>query len=516
MGAFAGSLRATTALAAGVLVFGVGIPAYAASSLDAQVNNPQVSGDSPPNVTAVFPTNKQNEPSIAVNPRNAGSLIAGANDEQGQPPCGGSVRGPDALENDCSFFGDVGTSGVYTSADGGASWKNRSLLDAQAGWMQSAFVSDGDPVITFGPKPGTDGRFSWGNGTRAYYASLARYKAGRSPYPPQKAPELIAVSWSDDGGVTWQGPSWATTKGNPVDFNDKEWIVADTNESSPYFGRVYVSWTSFRQNTSEPVEVSYSADGGLTFSPPNQLSPAANTTKKGHQASQPVVGADGSVHVTFEQGLSHVVTTSRDGGVKWSRPAPAAAVHDLDDPIPGANFRTNSFSSFAADPSDANRLVLAWAERADEGGRIWTVRTSDKGKTWSSPVQVSTDAQGYAFYQGVSIAPNRQVDVGLPGTRGEGSQHLRDGQRGHRQLVCLQCRPWGDVHESGEDLLEVQRPSRHRAEQPAATVLRGLQPDGVVVGSRLVHLHGRPERGWVTGRRRLPALPARQWARPAR
>jgi hypothetical protein len=148
---------------------------------------------------------------------------------------------------------------------------------------------------------------------------------------------------------------------------------------------------------------------GKTFSAPQQVSPAANTAKKGRQGSQP---ADGRVYVTFEQGPAHVVVTSGDGGVRWSRPARAAVVRELADPIPGANFRTNSFASFAADPNDENRLVLAWAERTELGGRIWIVRTSDKARTWSSPVQVSTPAEGYAFYQGVSIAPQGRVDVG--------------------------------------------------------------------------------------------------------
>src|SRR5947207_15604552 len=61
--------------------------------------------------TAVFPTNKQNEPTLAVSPTDADVLIAGANDEQEQPPCGpGRVRGADALPNDCAFFPGVGTS----------------------------------------------------------------------------------------------------------------------------------------------------------------------------------------------------------------------------------------------------------------------------------------------------------------------------------------------------------------------------------------------------------------------
>ena len=407
-------LQRAAALAAGLLVVGVALPAHAVSSQDARANDPQVAGQPGSNASAVFPTNKQNEPSIAVNPRDPSLLIAGSNDEQEQPPCGpGAVRGPDAAPNDCSFFLDVGTSGVYTSSDGGVTWTNRGLLDGQPGWKASPFVSDGDPVITYGPKPDAQGKFSWANGARAYFASLASYKSGRSPFPPKKAPEYIAISWSDDNGLTWSGPSVATTRDNPVDFNDKEWVVADTASDSPYFGRVYVSWTSFRQNTSEPVEVAYSTNGGASFSAPKQVSPAANTAKKGRQGSQPVVGADGSVYVTFEQGLSHVVVTSRDGGVKWSRPASAAAVQDLADPIPGANFRTDSFSSFAADPSDANRLVLAWSQNvAGQGGRIWVVRSADRGSTWSAPVQVSTTANGYAFFQGIAVAPDGRVDVG--------------------------------------------------------------------------------------------------------
>src|SRR5205823_7516085 len=87
---------------------------HATSSIDVQANKPQVAGDATSDSTASFPTNKQNEPTIAVNPTNSNMLLlAGANDEQREPACGpGTVRGATAPANDCSFFPGIGTSGV--------------------------------------------------------------------------------------------------------------------------------------------------------------------------------------------------------------------------------------------------------------------------------------------------------------------------------------------------------------------------------------------------------------------
>ena len=259
--------RAALGLAtASVLLLAPGL-ASAATSNDVQANDPQVAGAPTSDAGAVFPTNKQNEPTIAVNPLDDNRLIAGSNDEQRQPPCGpGPVRGLGAAPSDCSFFPNVGTSGVYTSSDGGMTWTNRGLLDDQASWLSSPLVSDGDPVIMYGPRPDSSGKFSYANGTRAYYATLASYRDNVGPYPANKAPEFLAVSFSDDNGAIWSAPVIATPN-HPVNFNDKEWIAVDDNPDSRFFGRLYMSWTQFRSNTAtgngnEPVKAVYSADGG--------------------------------------------------------------------------------------------------------------------------------------------------------------------------------------------------------------------------------------------------------------
>lgn len=411
--------RRLALLVASVAVVGfAAAAAFAATFTDGQANNPQVQGDPSSNATAVFPTNKQNEPTIAVNPVDSTKLIAGSNDEQRQPPCGpGPVRGPGVPASDCSFFPGVGTSGIYTSSNGGASWTNRGLLDDQPSWVANNLVSDGDPVIVYGPKPNGSGGFSYSDGARAYYSTLASYKPGTSPFPPNKAPELLAVSYSDDNGATWSAPVIATTKKNPNDFNDKESLWVDNLSSSPFFGRVYLSWTEFRSPIccpSEPVAVAISTDGGQSFSAPKQLSPAGNNgTGNGRQGSAVTSGPDGSVYVAWEQGSEQVVAISRDGGDKWSRPVTIGTVDDIDDPIPGANFRTDSFLSISVDPrAGSATLYAAWVNDSALGGRVVVATSANKGESWSGLQSVSTAVEGYAFFQGLDVAPNGRVDLG--------------------------------------------------------------------------------------------------------
>ena len=95
--------RSLLALSLGVLSIGA-MPA-AAQAAEALVNT-----GSP---ATPFPQNKQNEPTVAIDPTNPSVLVAGANEEIDNAPCAG---------NDCSFTLGVGGSGIYFSFDGGASW----------------------------------------------------------------------------------------------------------------------------------------------------------------------------------------------------------------------------------------------------------------------------------------------------------------------------------------------------------------------------------------------------------
>jgi hypothetical protein len=148
------------------------------------------------------------------------------------------------------------------------------------------------------------------------------------------------------------------------------------------------------------------------------LSPAGNNgTGNGRQGSSSSVGPDGTAYVAFEQGAAQVVTVSHDGGVSWSKAAPIGPVTDIADPIPGANFRTDSFPTIAADPRRRSTTVYAsWATRTAAGGRIVVATSTDAGVTWSAPVTVSS-IEGYAFFQGLAVAPNGRVDIAYQALR---------------------------------------------------------------------------------------------------
>jgi hypothetical protein len=372
----------------------------------------------------------QNETAIAVDPNNPNRVVGAANDYVTRTwncTIGGTP---------CSALGD-GYSGTYFSNDGGQHWCCASSLDGSS----LGTLIPGVDHLAGGPyDAGGDPAVAFDSQGHVYYAGLG--------FDRTAPPNTVAVNkgtFDGSGGLTWSQPTFINPTTAPSTLNDKEWIAADANLSSPFRDRVYVTWTRFVFNPANghyvqsPIAFAFSEDGGKTFSAPQLI---VGNVLYG-QGSRPVVGPDGTVYV-FWDGSKRLATLdsiwmvkSSDGGLTWSKPV---AVSQLVDIIPVANtsFRTNSFPAAAIDPTTGT-LYVTWSSMMSNstGGlcpgftnvgchaaSLYS-KSTDGGTSWSAPALIfptldasNRTAIGYPVTQPdgtVLNAPaSRRVDTLFP------------------------------------------------------------------------------------------------------
>jgi hypothetical protein len=407
----------------------------------------------------IFSQNKQNEPSVAINPIQPNVIAAGANDNIDLEACNA------AEDNTCPFTPDVGISGVQFSTNGGVSWIQPEYTGTTARhclgvpgdgdppcqpqqgdigtlprYDEVGLVSDGDPAVAWGPRPGPSG-FSWSNGARLYYANLtSNHSAGGAE--SFKGVEAIFVSRTDDiaGAVAGDNNAWMipvrVSKQNSATFADKEQLWADNAASSEFFGNVYVCWANFTGNGAAPVRVARSTDGGATWAQ-KQVSPASNVapSRWGRSGCSVRTDSDGVVYVFWElfqspfrfippQGQLQMVK-SFDGGVSWTRPRTIQQIVDpcffvdpvilrcVMDGVAGAR------NDLAAAPSvdiangaptgagATDDILLTWVDGRDGLNQedVMVSFSGNRGTTWSDAVRIqpSTD-RGY--YSAPALSPD--------------------------------------------------------------------------------------------------------------
>jgi len=400
--------------------------------------------------------NKQNEPTVAINPINPSIVAAGANDNIDLEGCNNGT------DNTCPFTDGVGVSGVQFSLNGGASWVQPTYTGYSARlckgvlgpadncptssfengpigtlpwYWENGLVSDGDPAVVFGPQPDANGDFSWANGARLYYANLtSNFSASEEEF---RGFEAIAVSRTDNaaaaaaggpaGKAAWMPPV-IVSKQSSATFSDKEFIYADNAESSPFFGNVYICNAAFRSvgGAPEPIILSRSTDGGSTWST-KQITPAANTgLGHGRQGCTVRTDSGGVVYVFYRGGATGqpneppfvnraiLMVRSFDGGVSFDRPRAVAQTNEcgLFDPVQGrltfdgiAGARTNIGPT--ADTANGNPtgypqphndvIVLGWCDGP-------TPSTTSTGPNEQAFVQWSTN-RGETWSAPVNAAP---------------------------------------------------------------------------------------------------------------
>ncbi len=358
-------------------------------------------------VPGPFPKNKQNEPSLAQNPRNPLNLIAGSNDEI-KLKCTNPPTGPSS----CPLRVGINISGFYASFDGGKTWPFQGLIDL----LPVGEFAFGDPSQAF------DSR---GN---AYYGTLA------FPFPPTTAEEATGleadffVAKSTDGGRTYTSAAKVSSD-SPAIFDDKDAITADANPDSPFRDNVYAVWTKFSKQTlplqapgNDQIHFARSTDGGATWSHPLPISPAHNNNAVGgRQGATVKVGLDGTVFVVWLDTVDKVpvqrMSISHDGGKTF--PGQNITVATVDDdgvnPAPGSSFRQDArtFPSFSIAP-DTGTLYVAWGNHTggpNGHGVVMLTESTDGGLKWSTPV-VAGDVSGRsAFFASVAADSGGVVNV---------------------------------------------------------------------------------------------------------
>jgi hypothetical protein len=241
----------------------------------------------------------------------------------------------------------------------------------------------------------------------------------------------IDISYSDDMGRHWlkgnggqplEPPNNASAK-QVGHVEDKQWVAVNHIPGNINQDHVYAAWAVFNGSATK-VRMAVSRDRGLTFdkavtlSPPSQVGPAVTYVL-------PEIDAAGNVYVSVVSfppngGSSKIyVAASTDDARTFTPFVPVTTVSMIPSGgLPNTRFRDGITESFAASPTFAGHLYLAYEDWDTTLGQmdVKFTQSTDAGLTWSKPVVVNdnVDAPGVPtdqFQPSVAAGPNGAVAV---------------------------------------------------------------------------------------------------------
>lgn len=349
-------LRSAAAIAACLPACGHGVPVSppaGAMSLPAPGSYRIVAG--PEIRVSRDPHRPHTELHIAANPRDVNNLVATS------MAAGARAGGFSVI--------------VLASHDGGNTWTSYEPPRLQR-------TGGSDPLVAFGP-----------TGT-AYFLPHVEALTSRPAPSDRSGYDLYR---SDDGGATWALTQVQAASG------DHPWAAVDLTRG-PDRGNLYVVAAG---------RVFRSTDDGRTMTDTFRLAPGLVMN------GGVMVLGDGSVVVAFSPdegapdvgGRALATVTSRDGGRTWGLPVAV--------PIPtapptqwGARL---SHRAFAADTVARSRyqgrLYIAWTDFREDHSRILVSASGDRGQSWTEPVAITPDGEGFQFLP--TIATNAYGVLGV-------------------------------------------------------------------------------------------------------
>lgn len=351
-----------------------------------------------------IPTDKGNEPTIAINPRNPANIVIGW--RKFDAPATGLKHG-----------------GYGYSFDGGRSWNSGELPSLP---LQNRT----DPSLDVD----SEGNF--------YYQSLAI-----------GAPDGASVFKSIDGGANWSEPAFQF-------YGDKNWLVIDKSGGNSD-GYIYSTWRKTVLPNPDPNYIAKyfirSTDGGLTYQEPDTALPVSNfgfgRLTVGNNGDVYLFGVDETATSTNALGVirrGHYFlksTNAKDPAVSPTFSAKKvdmggdsilflSAQLDLPNPLGG-----DGDTQIAVDQSNGtmrgNMYLMAhvapynW-QPGNDPLDLRFVRSNDGGETWSAPIRINDDSlspTAYQWFPMLGVAPNSRIDAVWYDTRnGSGNTPYRFSQ----------------------------------------------------------------------------------------
>jgi hypothetical protein len=232
-----------------------------------------------------------------------------------------------------------------------------------------------------------------------------------------------------------------TNDNDPNIANDKPFVIADSHLGSIKKNNVYATWTRFATTGigvggDSPIVFSQSVDGGVTWSTPLEISGAASFCvafsgeTNAHacdqdQGSDPVVGPDGTVYVSFGNGntsgstnqilmVSCPKTADCSKAASWAGPFKVQDTFDAQPVgpnggcpggrqcLPPNSYRLDDFVEISLSVDDASRLYVVWADfrngKANCTGAsaappcdndVFYTFSTDHGASWSTATRIT-------------------------------------------------------------------------------------------------------------------------------
>ncbi|MCA1706352.1 MAG: glycoside hydrolase [Actinobacteria bacterium] len=415
--------RVLSVLGASLAIALVLVPSAGAALAPVSVSpNVQVNTRDP-----TLPTQDFRSPVIAINPTNANNIVIASRSDEPDYFCW-----------------------IHYSLDGGATW--------------TAATGTGpkfpDPPLPAGSPSSKTSGTCWSPGV-AFDASGNVYVVAQDRPNLGGQPTTVIIWKSTDGGKTFGAPL-TIPPSTTSRFSVQADVAIDTTPTSPFFGRIYVTWHEGPNFSALRATLTYSNDGGQTWSSPiKRATSGQNVPEQNQQLPDLTVAPDGTVYDIFKTAGPFGGTGDCAGIGGGSPPAsgtncPIQVLRSSNggasfdgDPVtvgttffPGGPENAVVATAVAEEPSilvtPSGTLLVAAATVPNPPASGCTAslqavfyRSTDRGQTWSAPKTLNDDACASGNEHRdprLSVAPNGRIDAAFYDNRLDPAHQLFDVQ----------------------------------------------------------------------------------------